>query len=208
MSNTAEPRTPRRTVLLTGFEPFDGHEINPSQKIVEQLNGTWLDDETQVIGMVLPVVFGEDTKRVFPAIAEWKPVAVLSLGLHAGAKSMEVEMFAVNHRRGEGSSLTPILEEGPAAYFATIDVDKVGKAIGDTEVPVTRHGYAGSYLCNHVFYQTAHLTATQGLGCAVGFLHIPLATEQLTGDTETPAPSLPLDKMVAAVRAALIAAIP
>ena len=43
-------------VLITGFEPFNGYEINPSQLIAETLNGQNIED-AEIIGIVLPVNF-------------------------------------------------------------------------------------------------------------------------------------------------------
>ncbi len=192
-------------VLLTGFEPFDEYPINPSQLIVEQLRGTLIGGAL-VIGAVLPVEFGEDAKLFLPLIDRFEPTAVISLGLMAGASTMNVEMFAVNHRCVERGNdvLVPIIEGAPAAYFATLDVDRVGKSIGDRAgVPVTRHGYAGSYLCNHIFYQALHYTAVNAIPTKTGFIHLTFCTEQLAAGMAAQTPSLPLEKMVMAVNVAI-----
>ena len=186
-------------VLLTGFEPFAQHAVNPSQLIVERLDGATIGG-AHITGLVLPVVFGEDTKRVFAAIEELKPAVVLSLGLSAARDCMDVELFGINQRQVDGSSaLDPILVGGPAAYFATIDVDRVGTAMGRAGVPVERHGYAGSYLCNHVLYQTLHYAQMRGLPIRAGFIHMPQAAEHASAG----APSLPLEAMIASVRIAV-----
>lgn len=155
-----------------------------------------------MVGLTLPVVFGEDTQRVFAAIDEHKPSAILSLGLHAGRPCIDVEAFAINRRRmdeGEG----PIVADGPAAYFATIDVESIGRAIGSVGVPVQKHGYAGNYLCNHILYQTLHLAATRNLPFTSGFLHLPLSDEQMVIEGITGQPSLPLDLIVSGVESAI-----
>lgn len=188
-----------KTVLLTGFEPFHEHAANPSQLIAERLDGDTISG-AKVVGLTLPVVFGEDTKRVFPAIEELKPVAVIALGLRGGSDSIDVEMFAINHRAERDGILTPIVPDGPAAYFATIDIDRVGKAIGERSgAPVRRNGYAGSFLCNHIFYQTLHYTHARQNPPRTGFLHIAQAAEHAPEDT----PSIELDRMIEAVRIAI-----
>ncbi|MGH7396624.1 MAG: pyroglutamyl-peptidase I, partial [Candidatus Rokuibacteriota bacterium] len=35
---------PRRHILLTGFEPFDGDTVNPSGEVAKQLDGTVIGD--------------------------------------------------------------------------------------------------------------------------------------------------------------------
>jgi pyroglutamyl-peptidase len=188
-----------KTVLLTGFEPFHEHTTNPSQLIAERLDGEIISG-AKVFGLTLPVIFGEDTKRVFPAIEELKPAAIIALGLRGGSDSVDVEMFAINHRSEGNDTLSPIVPDGPAAYFATIDVDRVGKAIGQRSgAPVRRNGYAGSYLCNHVFYQTLHYTHVRQNPARVGFLHIAQAAEHAAEDS----PAIALDRMIEAVRAAI-----
>lgn len=191
-----------KSVLVTGFGPFDEHTMNPTQSIAERLDGEVIAG-ARVTGLTLPVVFGEDTKLVFPAIAELDPSVVLSFGLQAGAAAMHIEMFAVNHRRiDDDHTLGPIVDGGPAAYFATIDVDRVGKSMGKRAgVPVIRHGYAGSYLCNHIFYQTLHHASTKGLPVKIGFIHVPFAEEHIADRPDLF--SLPLDRMVDAARVAV-----
>jgi pyroglutamyl-peptidase len=195
-----------RSVLITGFEPFDDHSMNPSQSIAEQLDGQIIAG-ARITGITLPVAFGQDTKLMFSAIQELSPAVILSFGLNAGASTVNIEMFAINHRNIDNDhTLGPIIPGAPAAYLATIDVDRVGKAIGKrAEVPVCRHGYAGSYLCNHIFYQTLHHVSTNSLPSRVGFLHIPFAEEQTK---QTPDRfSLPLDRMVEAARIAVEASL-
>jgi len=189
-----------KTVLLTGFEPFAGHPANPSQHIAERLNGETIGG-AQVVSLILPVVFGADTERVFPAIEELNPAVVLSLGLSAARDCMDVELFGINQRMVAGSSdLIPIIVDGPAAYFATIDAGSVSTAMVEAaSIPVQRHGYAGSYLCNHILYQTLHYAQTRQLPLQAGFIHMPQATEFAAPG----APSLPLESMITAVRAAI-----
>jgi pyroglutamyl-peptidase len=191
-----------RRVLVTGFEPFNEHAVNPSQTIAERLSGSIVGD-VNVVGLTLPVEWGKDTELMFSAISDVDPVAIISLGLDATAQGLKVEMFAINHRIvAEDQTLEPIVPDGPAAYFATVDVDRVGKAMGKQAcVPVIRHGYAGSYLCNHIFYQTLHHTHLQRSRTKVGFIHIPFADDAV--NTDLGRLTLPIDRMIAAVRVAV-----
>jgi pyroglutamyl-peptidase len=193
-----------KTILLTGFEPFHSNAVNPSQLIAERLNGEVIGG-ARVVALTLPVVFGEDTQRVFAAIEELQPAAVICLGLSAGTGSVDVEMFAVNHRISEGSkALYPIESDGPAAYFSTLPIDKICAVIEErAQLPVRRHGYAGSFLCNHILYQTLRYIETHGLDCAAGFIHIPQSTEHAAEGQ----PSLPLEEMVAGIRIAIETAV-
>ena len=51
------------TVLLTGFEPFDGDDTNPSQAVVRALDG-WMLAGHRIVGRELPVVFGQSLQAL------------------------------------------------------------------------------------------------------------------------------------------------
>ena len=181
-----------RPFLLTGFEPFNNRSVNPSQQIAEALDGEMIAG-VKIVGLTLPVVYGEDTRRVLPALTSLNPIAILSFGLDAGARGVNVEMFAINHRLPATPSdgLIPIDPDGPAAYFATIDTERVAQAIRErVGIHAMPHGYAGSYLCNHVFYQTLRHAASHQLDCRVGFLHVPPTAEDSDAPATPPAPSI------------------
>lgn len=200
-------------VLLTGFLPFGDSHINPSQQIALALDGHTLGGAL-VHALVLPVVFGEDTRRVQAAIQDLDPLLVLSLGLASGTPCLDIERFAVNLRVAEDwmpdQPLVPnrpqaaIVDGGPDAYFATIDAERVADAIcARAQVPARAHGYAGAYLCNHILYQTRHFMAARGMTGQAGFIHLPLSCEQAIAENKVHLPSLPLGAMTEAVRVAI-----
>jgi len=206
-----------QTVLLTGFAPFGNSQSNPSQLIAERLHGETIAG-TQVVGLTLPVTLGVDFERVAEAIALHRPVLVLSLGLASGTTCLDVERFAVNLRVTETGDpkepLEPNLPQslvvpgGPDALFATIDAERVAAAIcGSAGVPARAHGYAGSYACNYVLYRTLLHAAEQKLPYKAGFVHLPQSSEQAIAENKRHLPSLPLNAMTEAVRAAIEAAV-
>lgn len=188
-------------VIVTGFEPFGNFKENPSAQIAEQLHGRTIGD-VMVSSLVLPVAFGQDTARLFPAIEELQPQFVLSLGLAARATCLQVERIALNLQNADDREV-PIVEDGPAAYFATLDVDQIATAVKNRGTPAQPHVYAGTYLCNHVMYQTLHLAATQPIPLRSGFIHLPLSQEQALAEGLTQLPSLPLQTMADGVLAAI-----
>jgi pyroglutamyl-peptidase len=198
-----------KTVLLTGFEPWQEFKTNPSQQIAERLNGESIGG-AQIVSLTLPVVFGEDTSRLFPGITDLKPSLVLMLGLAAGTPCLDVERFGVNLRISDSdpSVQQEIIPGGPGAYLATLDVERIAQAIRDrAEVPARAHGYAGSFLCNHVLYQTLNFAKTNSLLLKAGFIHLPQSSEQAVTERRLGMPSLPLDMMVQGVRIAIEEAI-
>lgn len=206
-----------QTILLTGFTPFGESQSNPSQAIAECLHGKIIRD-AQLVGLTLPVVMGEDFERVAAAIDEHKPVLVLSLGLASGTTCLDVERFAVNLRITDAGDpdkpLAPnlpqslVIEGGPDALFSTLDCEQIAAAIrGNAGVPARAHGYAGSYACNHILYQTLLYAVRQNLAYKAGFIHLPLSSEQAIAENKLHLPSLPLGLMTTGVRAAIEAAL-
>lgn len=193
------------SILLTGFEPWQEFKSNPSQQVVERLTGQTIGN-TQIVGLTLPVEFGEDTARVLAAISDLQPALVLSLGLAAGTPCLDIERFAVNRRIitiGEDAQ-EAIVPSGPAAYFATIEVERIARAIRDkAQIPARAHGYAGSFLCNHVLYHTLNFAKTNSQALKAGFIHLPLSSEQVIAENRLGQPSLPLESMVQGVRVAI-----
>lgn len=187
-------------MIITGFEPFLEHSANPSQLTAQALDGQVIGG-AKIHSLILPVVFGEDTKILLPAIDEIEPILILNLGLMASAKQIEVEMFAVNHKREAAqSNFTPIDPNGPAAYFASIEPLKIAEAIKtQTGQQAAPHGYAGAYLCNHIMYRTLRRLDLKSSSCKAGFIHLPYNTENAPDNRET----ISLDSMIEAIRAAI-----
>ncbi len=204
-------------VLLTGFAPFGDSQSNPSQWISERLHGETIG-EAQIVGLTLPVALGADWDSMRAAIAEYKPILVLSLGLASGTTCLDVERFAINLRVTDAGDpekpLAPslpqslVMKGGPDALFSTIDAERVAAAIRERAgVPARAHGYAGSYACNFILYRTLLHAVQQKLDYKAGFIHLPLSSEQVIAENKLHLPSLPLSVMATGIKAAIEAAL-
>lgn len=194
-------------LLLTAFEPFDDSGINSS---LEACHAFLRGGPGDVRFLTLPVVYGEDTRRMEEALAEESADAILHCG-QSGGGVVCVERFALNWRYAAspleqvraGCAEHYALEAGPAAYFATWDADAVVAALRAAEVPARASAHAGVYLCNHVLYHSLHRAAHQPAPPRVGFLHLPRLPEQLSEEERhAEAPSLPLATLQQAVEIA------
>ena len=156
-------------VLVTGFEPFGGNEVNPSALIAEALEG-----------VVLPVSFARANGALRDAIAERDPELVVCFGLADGDTAISVERFAHNLEevdaidndgaRGSGAEIDPA---GPLALRSTLPVDEIVAALRDDGIPAAVSRDAGGYLCNHVFYVLMQTLDPKRIG---GFVHVPPAS--------------------------------
>lgn len=189
-----------RIVLVTGFEPFGTHAVNPSQEIAETLNGSIINDSV-IIGIVLPVNFTTSVQQASEAIATYHPDLVISLGLNAKATHIEVEKISVNIKRypkEDGSWSFPwrIEKNGVFLRFTSLGTSEIARKIQDVGIPAKQSFFAGTYICNALFYGLLGYIHEQGSNTAMGFIHVPLL------DSQDPQ-GMPLEKLVDAVKIAI-----
>ena len=171
-----------RTVLLTGFEPFNKETVNPAWEAVRALEG-WRGPGFAVQVLQLPCVFGEANRVIGEAIARLKPAVVIAVGQAGGRVDLSVERIAINvddapiPDNAQRQLLDePIVENGPAAYFSTLPIKAIVAALRSAGLPASVSQTAGTFVCNHVFYGLMHATARRTL--RAGFIHIPYLPEQ------------------------------
>lgn len=200
-----------QTVLVTGFDPFAGEQLNPSWEICRQLEGTAIGG-ARVVACKVPCEFRRAIETVAEAIERHQPALVISLGQAGGRAQMSVERVAINvddARIEDNSGCRPVDEPiasgGPAAYFATVPVKAMARAMRQANVPAQVSNTAGTYVCNHVMYGVLHFLAASGNPARAGFIHVPYAEEQVLDKPAIAA--LSLASMVRGVRAAIEAAL-
>ena len=174
-------------ILLTGFEPWAEWPSNPSGVVAEALDGALIRG-CEIISTVLPVSHGDDIAKVAPLIAEYKPAAVVSLGLHGSASALHVERVGINLKVIDDADY-PIVDRGPDAYFSTLPTRLMVRRMREANVPARLTYSAGTFLCNHILYSTLHLLAEKGIDTPVGFIHVP-PTPELAGASQ---PSMALE---------------
>lgn len=192
-------------VLLTGYEPFGGEKINPSGEAVKLLDGKTIGG-AQVTARILPVTWDDAGPLCQQAVAEIKPDFVLMVGQAGGRSAISIERVAINVQNGKDNNGVPrdeaaIVPDGPDAYFGTVPVKAIAKAITDAGIPAVVSNTAGTYLCNHLMYTTLRHAATEGQAVRGTFIHIPYLPEQVT---DKPAqPSMALADIVRALEVAI-----
>ncbi|MCS0613713.1 pyroglutamyl-peptidase I [Massilia kyonggiensis] len=203
-------QVPTRTVLLTGFEPFNGAAINPSWEAVRALDG-WSGPGFAVVARQLPCVFGTALDVLRESIAGVKPDIVIAVGQAGGRSEISLERVAINvddasirDNAGNQPVDTPVAADGPAAYFTTLPVKAIVKALRLRGFPSGVSQTAGTFVCNHVFYGLMHQAVGQSV--KAGFIHVPFLPEQAADRPERP-PSMALRDIVDALRIAVEVAV-
>ncbi|MEU6960525.1 pyroglutamyl-peptidase I [Streptomyces chrestomyceticus] len=174
-------------ILLTGFEPFDGESSNPSWEAVRAAAAE-PPAGLEITAVELPCVYGRSRIVLREAVAAHDPDIVLCVGQAGGRPDLTVERVAVNiddARIPDVSGAQPIDEPivpgGPAAYFAALPVKACVAAVREAGVPASVSNTAGTFVCNHVFYDLMHLIATERPALRGGFVHVPYAPGQVAG---------------------------
>ncbi|AUG08942.1 pyroglutamyl-peptidase I [Pseudomonas sp. S09G 359] len=197
-----------QTVLLTGFEPFDQDLINPSWEAVRQLDGVQLAADLQVVARQLPCAFATVGECLTRLIDELQPAMVIATGLGPGRSVISFERVAINvndaripDNLGAQPVDTPVVADGPAAYFTTLPIKAMVKAVREAGIGASVSQTAGTFVCNQVFYLLQHALATTGVRS--GFIHVPYLPEQVVVSGQ---PSMALATLVDGLRVAVLTA--
>ena len=195
-------------LLLTGFEPFGGSDINPSEQVVKSLAQTGIKG-IELNTVILPVDRKAGPDKLIHAVKETQPDAVVCLGEARGRLAICLERVAVNlldyrieDNAGNLIQDQPIAPDGPAAYFCTLPVRKMVEAVQKVGVPARLSLSAGAFLFNQVTYALLHHLDSQGKALPAGFIHLPNLPEQVA-NKQPLKPSMDLETLVKGVRAAI-----
>ena len=170
-----------KKLLITGFEPFGGENINPSWEAVLRMPSEIGEYELRKISV--PVVFGEGAEKIIRAADEFCPNVILCIGQAGGRDAITPELVGINIRHaqlpansGADPQDEPVGPGGPSAYFSTLPARRIAKAVNGAGIPSRVSYTAGAYVCNDVLYSLLHRysdTPTR-----VGFIHVPYSLEQ------------------------------
>ena len=194
-------------ILVTGFEPFGGEKTNPSWEVASTLPATIAGHA--VVCERIPVSFGRGPAAVLAAIRREDPSIVLCLGQAGGRAKVTPEFVGINYadaRIPDNDGGQPrgarLLEDAPDAYFSTLPVHAMARAMVDAGVPAAVSYTAGTYVCNAVLFSALHALAKSRPTVRAGFVHVPYSPEQVCRLPEA-TPSMPVALMRKAITSAL-----
>ncbi|MCL4817972.1 MAG: pyroglutamyl-peptidase I [Vicinamibacteria bacterium] len=200
-----------KTVLLTGFDPFDGEKVNPSWEAVKRLRGARIAGHTVAVAR-LPTEFERAPKALVRTMARHQPALVLCVGQAGGRPAISIERVAVNlldariaDNAGAKPVDVPVIAGAPAAYFAPLPVKAMATALREAGIPAEISYTAGTFVCNAVLFALCHHLAERRSPVPAGFVHIPYLPAQAAG--KPGAPSLDLDIVGRALRICIRAAL-
>jgi pyroglutamyl-peptidase len=202
---SSAPATP--TVLVTGFDPFDGDRVNPSGEAAQALNGREIAGHRVVAGQ-LPTEFDRSLPALAALVQAHRPALVVCCGQAGGRAAISLERVAINvqdaripDNAGAQPVDEPVVAAAPAAYFTTLPIKAMRRALREAGIAAEVSQTAGTFVCNHVFYGLMHHLASAGpAGTRGGFIHVPW----LPGQGE---PSMPLAQVVQGLHLAIACAL-
>lgn len=198
-------------LLLTGFDPFGGEEVNPSWEAVNSLPDTLRGAEIKKL--LLPTAFTEAARLAREALEGIRPGAVLCVGQAGGSTAVRIERVGVNLRDAripdnlrQQPVDEPIDPGGPCAYFSTLPTRRMLEALRGGGIAAELSYSAGTFVCNELLYSVLRYAEGNMPGLRAGFIHLPYLPEQAERKGAQTA-SMELSEMVRALELAAAAVI-
>ncbi|MFZ9724903.1 MAG: pyroglutamyl-peptidase I [Candidatus Nanopelagicaceae bacterium] len=195
-----------KKVLISGFEPFGGSDLNSSQLVLEAISKESLSG-LELSAVILPVEFDKAARVLLSKVNDFNPEIIISFGQAEGRKAITPEKIAINldsaripDNAGELRVNKVIVEAGADGYFSTLPIEKMVEAVKECGLESEISLSAGAFLCNHIFYHLQHQLLEREVKS--GFVHLPLVNEQIAQYPNQP--SWALKDLVQGVRAAIL----
>ncbi len=198
------------TILVTGFEAFGHTPINPAERVVKELDGASIGG-ARIVSKVVPNVFFRSIEVVSAAIAEVRPEVVVMLGEYGGRAVITVERLAQNMNDStryqladnDGIALQgqPTVPGGPVAYYSTLPIRAMVKAMRKAGIPADISDAPGTFCCNHLMYGILHHISTNRLPIRAGWIHLPYLPSTAALIENLGAPSMSVETALEGVKA-------
>ncbi|MEC0242431.1 pyroglutamyl-peptidase I [Paenibacillus dokdonensis] len=183
-------------ILITAFEPFGGDTINPTQRLIEDIEKQSFEG-AEIHTLMLPVVFDECSEKLIHSLESIQPDAVICCGLASGRTTITPEQIAINLKEvpkestvSDNKGVRPynkyINSEGPDGLFTRLPVREMIETMREQGIPASISYSAGTFICNNTMYALLDYIRIHQLPIMAGFVHFP-ASEEMAASK----PSLP-----------------
>ena len=169
-------------ILITGFGPFPGAPVNPTQPLVARLEKLRRPAFAEVkrIAHIFPVTYSAVDRELPRLLAQHRPHALLMFGLASRTPFVRIETRARNavtmlwpdadHTRVRQASIAPGAD---TRRFGPHTARLLRAALG-TGIDAKLSRNAGSYLCNYLSWRGIEAVGRPGGPCLAAFVHVPL----------------------------------
>ncbi len=116
--------------------------------------------------------------------------------------AINVDDARIPDNEGNQPMDVPVFKDGAPAYFATLPVKAMVKAIRDAGLNASVSNSAGTFVCNHLMYGVLYTLAKEFPQIRGGFVHVPYLPKQVVSRS-APAPCMALAGITRGLEAAL-----
>lgn len=203
-----------RVVILTGFEPFDDFQLNPSWETAKAFENRKIGP-FNIKSFKIPLVYKEIKPTITKIIDAENPVTIVSLG-QSHRPVISLERVAINYvdlteatvvyncgTRPRDEILEP---NAPKAYFSRLSIRKILNRLREHNIPAEISYTAGTFGCNQLFYTMMHKVHSERLDIPAGFIHVPSLPSQaaqLQKRKKRKIPSMNLETVVKGIEVAI-----
>jgi len=181
------------TCLLTGFDAFGTHEVNPSQSLVESFPDI-LDAGTSGLSssnsreihirkLILPTSGGAAWKKLRQSLDQLsanEETIVIMTGFADTREHLSLERFAINcrdYRIADNSGAQPhdrlVDKLAPDLLRTSVDLIALCATLLKTGYPTEISNHAGTFVCNEIYFRALNYAACHDQIKATIFLHLP-----------------------------------
>jgi len=203
-----------RKVLLTGYEAFANTPVNPAEMVARRLDGTEIEGSS-IVSLVMPNIFFKSIDHAVKVMEEVQPDVVVMMGEYGGRAMITVERIAQNLNDGTRYQLLDnagyamqdelTAPDGPAAYYTTLPIRAMVKAMREEGIPADISDTAATFCCNHLMYGVLHHIAINKLPIRAGWIHLPHLPEVAALVDNLGAPSMSVETATVGVAAGIAA---
>lgn len=143
-------------ILVTGFEPFLEHRLNPSADLCESVVRRTSKD-LELLGLILPVSYKDSFQILSANLNSQKYDALFMLGLAASRENVSIEKIALNRIHCQDPDQNGLVytdqiieAQGPLALETKM---KLAPLPDSAELSF----YAGTYVCNYLYFKILYL---------------------------------------------------
>lgn len=172
-------------ILVTGFKPFLGEALNPSEMLAQDL----LKYFSEVQSLILPVEFENAFLKLKEHLQIYQYSYIILLGQATGRSKISFEKIALNWHQAEHSdeagykpNTGEILLGEKLALMSLFDVDAAVNKLKQEEKPVEVSFSAGTYVCNDLYYRAL----SEFNESKIVFVHVPMIKEQIKDSKTQP----------------------
>jgi pyroglutamyl-peptidase len=173
-------------ILLTGFGPFPGAPVNPTERLVaklarnRRLAATGARRTTHVFAHVFRTSYEAVDRELPELLKRTRPDVLVMFGLATRTRHLRIEIRARNSATrivpdAAGSRPRPgSIAPGAATSLALrIPAQRLLKAARETGVKAALSRDAGRYLCNYLCWRATEAAARPGGPKVAAFVHVP-----------------------------------